>query len=152
MPRKARWRIKTTKTMCDEQAALVQTSSERKMSLCDGADGASLIHFSDRALQTKFDRMLMKGSQNLLRSALLGAEKVKVPSFLQEGESKNSQPMTKATAKVPVTSGQNDEFGDLKCGPIPDCGLLYDTLSLEWGGYKDQVDELKKKMADNAAA
>jgi len=40
----------------------------------------------------------------------------------------------------------------LKCGPIPDCGLLYDTLSLEWGGYKDQLDELKKKMSDNAAA
>jgi hypothetical protein len=29
---------------------------------------------------------------------------------------------------------------------------LYDTLSLEWGGYKDQVDELSKLMADNAAA
>ena len=73
-------------------------------------------------------------------------------SLLQEGDMKHAQPMTKATAKVPVTSGQNDEFGALKCGPIPDCGLLYDTLSLEWGGYKDQVDELKKLMADNAAA
>ena len=56
---------------------------------------------------------------------------------------KHAQPMTKATAKVPVTSGQNDEFGALKCGPIPDCGLWYDPLSLEWGGYKDQMDELK---------
>merc|ERR1719502_216634 len=71
-------------------------------------------------------------------------------SLLQDGESKHGQPAS-AKTKTPVTSGQNDEFGDMKCGPIPDCGLLYDTLSLEWGGYKDQVDKLTKIMADNAA-
>ena len=72
-------------------------------------------------------------------------------SFLQDGERKYGQPAS-AKSQTPVTSGQSDEFGDMKCGPIPDCGLLYDTLSLEWAGYKDQVDELTKLMADNAAA
>ena len=36
--------------------------------------------------------------------------------------------------------------------PYPRYGLLNDKLSLECGGYKDQVNELKKLMADNAAA
>ena len=58
--------------------------------------------------------------------------------------------MTKATAKVPVASGQDDVFRALKCSPTPDCGLLYDTLSLEWGDCRDQVDELGKPMTDAA--
>merc|ERR1719238_1384123 len=93
----------------------------------------------------------MKGSRDLLRNVLARTRASKSSSFLQEGEQRNAQPATTKT-KTPVTSGQDDEFGDMKCGPIPDCGLLYDTLSLEWGGYKDQVDELKKKMDENQAA
>jgi len=141
--------IKTTKKMCDEQAsALLQVTSTKRQAavqLCENGEHSTL-RFSDVAMQAKFDRLLMKGSKDLLRNAL-GAKAAHPTSFLQE-----SQPMTKATAKAPVISGQQDEFGDLKCGPIPDCGLLYDTLSLEWGGYKDQVDELKKTMDENAAA
>merc|ERR1719160_947258 len=96
--------------------------------------------------------MLMKGSRDLLKNTLMRARSSKSSvSLLQDGEQKHAQPAT-AKSKTPVTQGQDDEFGDMKCGPIPDCGLLYDTLSLEWGGYKDQVDELKKLMADNAAA
>merc|ERR1719478_1313538 len=96
--------------------------------------------------------MLMKGSRDLLKNTLTRARSGKSSvSLLQSAEEKNAQPAA-AKTKTPVTSGQDDEFGDMKCGPIPDCGLLYDTLSLEWGGYKDQVDELKKLMADNAAA
>jgi hypothetical protein len=139
--------------MCDEQAAkanLLQVGHERKMQVCDTRDGASL-RFSDAALQSKFDKMMMKGSRDLLRNVLARTRASKASSFLQEGEQRNAQPAT-TKSKTPVTSGQDDEFGDMKCGPIPDCGLLYDTLSLEWGGYKDQVDELKKLMADNAAA
>merc|ERR1719240_2600149 len=121
------------------------------MQLCDARDGSSL-RFSDVALQKKFDRLLMKGSRDILKSTLLKTQSRKPSvSLLQDGESKHLQPAS-AKTKTPVTSGQNDEFGDMKCGPIPDCGLLYDTLSLEWGGYKDQVDELTKLMADNAAA
>merc|ERR1719393_1152487 len=94
----------------------------------------------------------MKGSRDILKNTLLKTQSRKPSvSLLQEGENKHLQPATTKT-KTPVTSGQDDEFGDMKCGPIPDCGLLYDTLSLEWGGYKDQVDELSKLMADNAAA
>jgi hypothetical protein len=34
----------------------------------------------------------------------------------------------------------------------PNCGLLHDTISLEWGGYRDQVDELKDTMQQNEDA
>merc|ERR1719393_24522 len=94
----------------------------------------------------------MKGSRDILKNTLLKTQSRKPSvSLLQEGENKHLQPAS-AKTKTPVTSGQNDEFADMKCGPVLDCGLLYDTLSLEWGGYKDQVDELKKLMADNEAA
>jgi hypothetical protein len=145
--------IKTTKTMCDEQAGLfLDVGQQSKLQVCDTHGGAAL-RFSDSAMQEKFDRMLMKGSRDLLKNALTQARSPKSSlSLLQEGEQKSGQPATTKVTKTPVTSGQADEFADMKCGPIPDCGLLYDTLSLEWGGYKDQVDELKKLMADNAAA
>jgi hypothetical protein len=145
--------IKTTKTICDEQAKkqFVQIGSHAnamKMQLCDAHDGSTL-RFSDAAMQAKFDRILMKGSRDLLKNTLMKARSG--VSLLQDGEQRHAQPGT-ANTKAPVADGQNDEFGDMKCGPIPDCGLLYDTLSLEWGGYKDQVDELTKLMDDNAAA
>jgi len=119
--------IKTTKKMCDEQTSLVQVGQE-SMQLCENSMGGT-IRFTDIALQSKFDRLLMKGTKDLLRNALMGTQEHKALSFFQ-------QPMGKATAKVPVISGQSGESGALKCGPIPDCGLLYDTLSLEWEGTK----------------
>jgi len=33
-----------------------------------------------------------------------------------------------------------------------DCGLLHDTMSLEWGKFKDSVDELQHEMDKNQAA
>ena len=102
--------------MCDEQAsALLQVTHvkhQATVQLCENGEHSTL-RFTDVAMQAKFDRLLMKGSKDLLRNAL-GAKAAHPLSFLQE-----SQPMTKATAKAPVISGQQDEFGDLKCGPIP---------------------------------
>ena len=45
------------------------------------------------------------------------------PELLQACNTKLDQPMAKATAEGPLTSGKNKEFGALKCGPIPamDC-------------------------------
>merc|ERR1719498_515121 len=41
----------------------------------------------------------------------------------------------------------------LKCtedSKVPDCGLLHDKMSLMWGKFKDQVDELTMIMEKNA--
>merc|ERR1719224_415289 len=92
-------------------------------------------------MQAKFDKVLAKGSHDLKNQAL--ARVASHPALVQI-----AQP---DPVKAPVQSGQADDFGDIKCGPIPDCGLLYDTLSLQWGMYKDRVDELKSEMDDNLA-
>jgi len=138
--------IKTTKSICDSQSGLLLADVKgQKMEVCE-THGESTLRFSDVAMQQKFDRLLVKGSKSLLRNALMKTRSTKVSLLQQPASAQSTGP------KVPTIEGQADEFGDMKCGPIPDCGLLYDTLSLEWGGYKDQVDELKKLMADNAAA
>jgi len=141
--------IQTTKKICDEQATskFIQEDDHAAVQMCDGG-GSSTLRFKDATLQKKFDRMLMKGSRDLLRNVLAKHTPSQAPSFVQEVESKQ-QP---TASKTPVISGMPDAIGDLKCSRIPDCGLLYDTLSIEWGGYKDAVDELKKTMADNQAA
>ena len=36
-----------------------------------------------------------------------------------------------------MANGPNKDLGSIKCGPIPNCGLLYDTLSIQWGEYKE---------------
>jgi len=50
--------------------------------------------------------------------------------------------------------GMGDEDECMKsCGPeVPDCGLLHDKLSLMWGEFKDQVDELTQEMMKNQLA
>merc|ERR1719506_3050985 len=56
------------------------------------------------------------------------------------------------SATVPVMEGSGDS-GELKCPPTPpDCGLLHDKMSLMWGTYKDEVDELQHEMDTKAAA
>merc|ERR1719421_1896785 len=55
------------------------------------------------------------------------------------------------SATVPVLEGSGDS-GPMKCPPTPpDCGLLHDKMSLMWGVYKDQVDELQDAMDRKAA-
>ena len=68
--------IKTTKTLCVEQARLLQVPSGHVsgMQLCDAYDGA-VLRFSDVALQANIDRMLMKGSRDPLKNALMRARK-----------------------------------------------------------------------------
>jgi hypothetical protein len=139
--------IKTTKKICDAQANSFIQTGHPEMELCSSKHGGA-FRFSDSKLQQKFDQVLAKGSHDLLSGPL--SQMLSRPmTLVQLVASKDAQP---AKEKTPVTSGQADDFGDIKCGPIPDCGLLYDTLSLQWGMYKDRVDELKNEMDENEEA
>ena len=65
--------IKTTKKMCDEQASssllqVIHTKRQASVQLCENGEHSTL-RFSDVAMQAKFDRLLMKGSKDLLRNA-----------------------------------------------------------------------------------
>merc|ERR1719399_1685907 len=46
-------------------------------------------------------------------------------------------------AQAPDPRGQWKKCTDGK----PNCGLLHDTMSLQWGKFKDLVDELKAEIA-----
>merc|ERR1712061_496877 len=49
------------------------------------------------------------------------------------------------TVREPSPSAQWRKCVDGK----PNCGLLHDTMSMEWGKYKDLVDELQAEMDQN---
>ena len=110
------------------------------MLVCDQREGA-FLRYRNAAMQLTFDKILTKSTGIFPRNASMRTRTGKsLMSLLQRGEN-GAQPMTAATAKVPMTSRQVLEFVDLECGPISDCGRLYDTLSLAWGGYEERVDE-----------
>lgn len=50
-----------------------------------------------------------------------------------------------APKPIPVVEKPNAAGQWKKCSPNkkPNCGLLHDTMSLEWGKFKDLVDELQ---------
>merc|ERR1719229_1101800 len=48
---------------------------------------------------------------------------------------------------VPVTEGPDPAGQWKKCVDAPyDCGFVHDMMSLEWGKFRDLVDELKDEM------
>merc|ERR1719191_1171932 len=79
----------------------------------------------------------------------------------QDPEEAASTPLTTTTEALPTFTQvvspvveEPDAGGQWKkcSGQKPNCGLLHDTMSLEWGKFKDLVDELKFTMAKNADA
>merc|ERR1712194_118053 len=107
--------IKSTKKICDEQAtALLQGKAhEAKVQLCYTSDNSATLKFADTSLQKKFDRILAKGSHQLLTHALVSVSGVKVNLMQQPA----------GQQQVAVADGQS-ELMPPKYGPIPDCGLL----------------------------
>ena len=142
--------IQATKKICDAQGgSLIELGRSPALQVCASHAGETL-RFIDAALQQRFDKLLANGSRDLLSSVFSGALAMPAKNaLLQVAANKDVQP---ASRQTPVANGQNEDLGNVKCGPIPDCGLLYDMLSIRWGEYKDRVDELKKEMDDNAAA
>jgi len=115
-----------------------------------------VIDFDSKELNEKYARMLTPSAKKEI-SKVLGEVQVvpsAPPSFLQVGARQPSTVESAATstyapimsATVPVLEGSG-ESGERKCPPTPpDCGLLHDKMSLMWGTYKDQVDELQEEM------
>jgi len=136
--------------------AFVQTGhSGSHVNICQEHDEL-VIDFDSKELNEKYARMLTPSAKKEI-SKVLGEVQVvpsAPPSFLQVGARQPSTVESAATstyapimsATVPVLEGSG-ESGERKCPPTPpDCGLLHDKMSLMWGTYKDQVDELQEEM------
>lgn len=150
-------------TKCADATSFVQKQSGRVGSnrICETHAGNHVLHFSDRATQVKYQKMLNPKARKMV-SDILGAVQVESShrtSFLQI-----DQPMNTTTAVPPPVveepvkgedgadcASSGDASDCMKaCPPTPpDCGLLHDKLSLMWGDYKDKVDELQMEMNKN---
>jgi len=120
--------------------------------ICNTSNGLEL-HFTDRHAQKKMESMMTPKTKMLLGNILSSMSKG--TSFLQEEPVEVTTTTglpTYAVETLPVTEEPNPEGQWKKCvDEEPNCGLLHDLMSLEWGKFKDQVDELTDEMEETQA-
>jgi hypothetical protein len=158
-------------TQCGESAAsFVQLGglkarsmrSNQTLRVCEGHDGLH-IEFPDAKMQAKMERLMTPEAKRALRIAL-GQVIVKQPkqqaAFLELGTDQISAAgMGNTTTPAlptfgvetsPVSEEPNPSGQARKCTDgTPNCGLLHDLMSIEWGRFRDSFDELATEMKKN---
>lgn len=143
-------------TSCSNSGSLLQLGANKedgKVKVCSAEDGMEL-RFDDAKLQAQVERMMTPDAKMALREAL-GQMTINGPMLLEVGASR--QPNSTATAPpsfgamvVPVSEDPHPAGQWKKCvDGTPDCGLLHDLMSLEWGKFRDSFDELAAEMKKN---
>mmetsp|Transcript_130164 Transcript_130164/g.290952 ORF Transcript_130164/g.290952 Transcript_130164/m.290952 type:complete len:1014 (-) Transcript_130164:80-3121(-) len=147
-------------------------ASSRRPSYAVCNDEGSLdFRFRDSALQAKIERMMTRDARKALREALgqvqshaqgfqlldLGAAR-RVGGHSSTANSTTASPMLSVHAdaldaapihQVDVIEDPSPEQWK-KCVDAPySCSLLHDSMSLQWGKFRDQYDELMDEMAKN---
>mmetsp|Transcript_130843 Transcript_130843/g.317827 ORF Transcript_130843/g.317827 Transcript_130843/m.317827 type:complete len:992 (-) Transcript_130843:108-3083(-) len=144
-------------TACqDEGEAFLQRgkggSSRPQVKVCSTDDGIRL-NFNNPQLQAQVERMMTPAARMALRSAL-GQVSGKL-NLLQVGSglANDTFPTQVAVEMMPVQEEPHPEGQWKKCvDGEENCGLLHDLMSLEWGKFRDEVDELTAEMAKNQQA
>jgi len=142
-------------TACKPGQTFVQLGSdEQHVTVCDTNDGIQL-NFDNKQLQAQVEKMMTPDARLALREALgqasgeLSLAQHQVSTRLTNSTTTTPAPVA-AAAVVPVQEGPAPGGQWKKCvDGKENCGLLHDLMSLEWGAFKDQVDELTAKMAQN---
>mmetsp|Transcript_45339 Transcript_45339/g.140079 ORF Transcript_45339/g.140079 Transcript_45339/m.140079 type:complete len:988 (-) Transcript_45339:95-3058(-) len=140
-------------TECKDGSALVQlgTPQPPRPRICNTTNGLEL-HFADRHLQRKLDRMMTPRTKRMLGNILTTVSQRASFQQLDEETTTTTGLPTYAAETVPVTEEANPDGQWKKCvDGEPNCGLLHDLMSLEWGKFKDQVDELTDEMEETQA-
>lgn len=128
--------------------------AQSPLSVCDTSDGLEL-EFNNPSVQAKFERLMTPGARLALREALGQVQEPALArahmavSFMGASRAGNKTHLVLpavAETGTPVKeapSGANWK----KCSDgAPNCGLLHDTMSSQWGQFKDLVDGLQAKM------
>lgn len=120
------------------------TTSLAEVEVCETSSGEHVLKFKDKAKNAKYDKLLTPSAKrrvdNLLQSIMSQTPRT----------STTLPPPPPPGAKTEVQQGMDSFTASMKCGrEVPDCGLLHDKMSLMWGVYKDQVDELTMIMEKN---
>lgn len=141
-------------TKCkDEKTLFAQTASNNsKAQFCSTGDGDIQINFQDPKLQAKVEKMMTPEARLALRTAL--GQVTGHLGLLQESKETTTTTVAKyqAVAKRgsdPVAEGPGSGNAR-KCADMPPdperCGKVHDTLSIDWGRFRDEVDELADEM------
>jgi len=168
-----------TFTRCPDATSLLQSSANATR-ICSLKSGAHTMCFDDYHVQTRFNQMMSHSSKHAISEILAEVDGGTIPSFLQLATSTFTTTMNAALEQAIIAPGGKPEpvagevpplpgfvpapfcceahgvacggsGGGIMCSPDPpDCGLLHDKLSLMWGQYKDDVDELTMEMNKNA--
>jgi uncharacterized protein YegL len=156
-----------TKCPDSSAASLLQTKTNgtdvqtNSFKLCQVDDGGVEIHFDDPKLQAKVERVMTPDARRMLREALGQTVRKAKPQMAALLEFGFEQPTsagntttagfpTPAIETSPVSEEPNPAGQARKCTDgTPNCGLLHDLMSLEWGKFRDAFDELAKEMAED---
>jgi uncharacterized protein YegL len=142
-------------TKCPDSSASSLLQGRQKMTkfeVCNSNDGGVELHFDDPKLQAKVERVMTPDARRMLREAL--GEAPKKSAFI-EFEKQPTSPVNTTTgafptseiATLPVSEEPNPAGQARKCvDGTPNCGLLHDLMSIEWGKFRDAFDELATEM------
>merc|ERR1719362_230395 len=117
--------------------------------VCENDKHEKMLVFADPKVQARLESLLTPESRKELH--LMLAKHSRNRAFFQQPVNATAPdtlvhlPTTPLNPSPPAGNGQWKKCSTGK----PNCGLLHDTISLQWGGYRDLVDELKAEMAKN---
>merc|ERR1712032_1237510 len=111
------------------------------------------LNFKNPNLQSQMERLMTPEARQALREAL---GEVQGPlGLIQSREDPTTTETTTALPTfaaevVPVSEDPHPSGQWKKCvDGTPNCGLLHDLMSLEWGKFRDSFDELTAEMNQN---
>merc|ERR1719203_807306 len=147
--------LESTKCTGEDAAAFLEVNSSAPPQVCSTETGGLVLHFDDPQKQAKLDKMMTSRSRKALHDALALVASWK-GSFLQMRDSLVATSTVNTTtvvvptftvSQMPVEEEPNPSGQWKKCvNGKPNCGLLHDTMSIQWGIHRDLVDELKYEM------
>merc|ERR1712008_396760 len=130
-----------------KDGSFIQTSKP-DMQICQTTAGPTL-NFKDRNMQARFEQMMTPETRQALQEAL--GQVQKPLGLMQEREDTTTETTTAlptfAAEVVPVSEDPHPSGQWKKCvDGTPNCGLLHDLMSIEWGKFRDGFDELTAEM------
>jgi len=131
-----------------------------ELRVCSGTGGGLTLDFGNATVQAKLEKLMTSSARKALDEALTLAQDhgLAAPGLLQQGPTggNTSTPIGQAEVDAlvptdPIKEGAGTAGSWKKCvDGKPNCGLLHDTMSLQWGKFRDLVDELQAEMRQNA--
>jgi len=136
-------------TACKDES-FVQMDNPN-MQICQTRTGP-VFNFKNPNLQSRLERLMTPDARQALREALGQAEGPL--GLIQSAEDPVTDTTTAlptfAAEVVPVSEDPSPNGQWKKCvDGTPNCGLLHDLMSLEWGKFRDGFDELTAEMNRN---